>query len=72
VVPAPSVLGSLKSRVWIATECDHSLIGLYAKWGAAEAAAKSRPGGRVHGFAPVAEARGYIEGMRIEAPDRRQ
>ena len=71
--PAPPALAPparLKNRVWVATECDPDLAGLYGMSAAAEGAA--RPDGLVRGFASVAEARGYISGLGVTVPDRRR
>ncbi len=61
-----------RNQVWVATECGPQATGIYAKYGAAEVAGRSRPTGTVGGFASLAGAEGYVAGLGYAVPDRRR
>ncbi len=62
----------LRNRVWVATEFGPQAMGIYAKYGAAPVAGRSRPTGIVRGFASLAEAKSCVAGLCYTVPDRRR
>ena len=69
--PVPAAVSKLKHRVWVVTGCDPAVDGIYAKGSTAKAACQCRPQGLVRGFAALAEARAYVDGLGVDVPDRR-
>jgi hypothetical protein len=60
----------LRNRVWVVTDCEPNHVGLFNKWSAAGEASRTRIGSIVRVYATVGEAKAYIRGLGVPAPDR--
>ena len=71
--PAPKPQAPLRARAWVATGGRAELPGIYGTWaGGAQRAAQGSPACHVVGFASLAEAVAFAEGVGGHIPDRRR